>query len=155
MSKNIKDFKICQKPREENKKANALTNLASTFDFVLDRNIHLEFLLNPSIEVARSVCQTEASPTWMDDIIAYLQNDTLPPNKLQAYRIQYRSARFCLLHGILYKRSFSGPLLRCLQPEKGEYVLRKIHESICGNYSGIRSLVRKVVRQGYFWTQME
>ena len=77
MSEKIKDFKICQIPREDNKKTDALANLASTFDFVSDRSIPLEFLLNPSIEVARLVCQTEASPTWMNDIIAYLQNSTL------------------------------------------------------------------------------
>ena len=51
----IKDFKIFQIPREENKKSDALANLASTFDFVSDRSIPLEFLLNPSIEVARIV----------------------------------------------------------------------------------------------------
>ena len=73
----IKDFKIHQILREK-KKTDALANLASTFDFVSDRSIPLEFLLNPSIEVARLVCQTEAGPTWMNDIIAYLQNSTLP-----------------------------------------------------------------------------
>ena len=55
MSGKIKDFKIRQIFRKENKKADALANLASTFDFVLDKSIPLEFLLNPSIEVAKSV----------------------------------------------------------------------------------------------------
>ncbi|GFZ18505.1 hypothetical protein Acr_27g0002440 [Actinidia rufa] len=32
---------------------------------------------------------------------------------------------------------------------------RKIHEGICENYSKARSLVRKVVHQGYFWPQIE
>ena len=68
----IKDFKIHQILREENKKADALANLASIFDFVLDRRIRLEFYPNPSIKVARLIYQTEADPTWMDDIIAYL-----------------------------------------------------------------------------------
>ena len=80
--RNIKDFKIHQIPREDNEKADALANLALTFDFVLDRSIPLEFLLNPSIEVARLVCQIEAGPTWMDNIITYLQNGTLPLDKL-------------------------------------------------------------------------
>ena len=63
MSTNIKDFKIHQIPREENKKSDALANLASTFEFISDRSIPMEFL--PS-------CQIAADPTWMDDIIAYL-----------------------------------------------------------------------------------
>jgi len=35
------------------------------------------------------------------------------------------------------------------------YVLRKIHEGICGNHLGPRSLMGKVVRAGYFWPTMQ
>ena len=77
ISTKIKDFKIRQIPREENKKANALTNLASTFDFISDKSVPLEFLQNLSIEITKFVCQIEAGPTWMDDIIAYLWDVTL------------------------------------------------------------------------------
>ena len=90
MSKKIKDFTIRQIPREENKKADALANLVSTFDFILDRSIPLEFLSNPSIENTKLVCPTKIDPTWMDEIIAYLQHGTLPTDKLQARRIQYK-----------------------------------------------------------------
>ena len=55
ISRKIKDFKISQIPREENKKADALANLASAFDFILDRSIHLEFLANLNIEVIKLV----------------------------------------------------------------------------------------------------
>ena len=41
MSLKINSFKICQIPREENKQADALVNLTSTFDFILDRSISL------------------------------------------------------------------------------------------------------------------
>ncbi|GFY88878.1 hypothetical protein Acr_06g0008180 [Actinidia rufa] len=115
----IKDFKIRQISREENKKADALANLASTFEFISDRCIPLKFLASPSIEVANLVLQIGEKPTWMDEIIAYLQEGTLPRDKLQTRRIQYKSARFCIFKGELYKRSFSGPLLKYLRPEKG------------------------------------
>ena len=72
ISLKIKDFNIRQIPKEKNKKADALINLASAFNFISDRNIPLEFLPNPSIEVAKIVYQAEASLMWMDDIIAYL-----------------------------------------------------------------------------------
>ena len=66
ISMKIKDFNNGQFPKEENKKADALANLASAFDFISDRNIPLEFLPNPSIEVVKTVCQAEASPSgWM------------------------------------------------------------------------------------------
>ncbi|GFZ05223.1 hypothetical protein Acr_17g0007950 [Actinidia rufa] len=101
------------------------------------------------------ILQTEESLTWMDKIVAYLQKGTLPKDKLQARRLQYRSARFCIFKGRLYKRSFLGPLLKCLRPEEAEYVLKEIHEGICGNHSGARSLARKTIHQGYFWPTIE
>ncbi|GFZ03434.1 hypothetical protein Acr_16g0000580 [Actinidia rufa] len=144
-SAKIKEFKIHQIPREDNKKADALANLASTFEFISDRCIPLEFLACPSIGVTNQILQTEERPTWMDEIVAYLQGGILPTDKLQARRLQYRSARFCLFQGRLYKRSFSGPLLKCLRPEEAEYVLREIHEGICGNHSGARFGIPKVI----------
>ena len=71
----IKDFRICQISREKTmlsmkSKAEVRLAKASAFDFISNRSIPLEFLTNPSTEVAKSVCQTEIGPTWMDDIIA-------------------------------------------------------------------------------------
>ncbi|XP_057463265.1 uncharacterized protein LOC130753291 [Actinidia eriantha] len=146
----IKNFKICQIPKEENKQADALANLTSSFDFISDRSIPMEFLAGPSIQSEVAVFNAEEGPTWMDDIFAYLQYGTLPQDRLQARRIQYRSARFCILSGVLYKRSFLGPLLRCLRPEEGKYVIKEIHEGICENHSGARSLAKKAIRQGYY-----
>ena len=70
--KKIRDFRIHQIPREENKKADALVSLTSAFDFISNRSIPLEFLANSRIEVAKSIFQAETCPTWLDDIIAYL-----------------------------------------------------------------------------------
>ncbi|XP_057491365.1 uncharacterized protein LOC130777097 [Actinidia eriantha] len=155
MTGKIRNFKIRQIPREENKQVDALANLASSFNFISDRSIPMEFLAGPNIQSEVAVFNAEEGPTWMDDIFAYLQYGTLPQDRLQARRIQYRSARFCILSGVLYKRSFLGPLLRCLRPEEEEYVIKEIHEGICGNHSGTRSLAKKAIRQGYYWPSME
>ena len=56
---------------------------------------------------------------------------------------------------VLYKRGFSQPYLKCLAPDEANYVLREVHEGACGNYSGARSLVHKVVRVGYYWPNMQ
>ncbi|GFY94785.1 hypothetical protein Acr_10g0001700 [Actinidia rufa] len=117
--------------------------------------IPLELLASPSIGVANQILQIEENLTWMDEIIAYLQRRILPKDKLQARRLQYRSARFCIFKGKLYKSSFSGPLLKYLRPEEAGYVLREIDEGICGNHSGARSLAKKTIRQEYFWPTIE
>ena len=72
LSKRIKDFKIYQISREENREADALANLAFAFDFISDRSILLEFLSNSSIDVTKIVFKNTADPTWMGEIITYL-----------------------------------------------------------------------------------
>ena len=63
ISGRIKYFRISQIPKEENKKVDALANLASTFDFISDRSIPFEFLANPSIEFTKPIFQAETYPT--------------------------------------------------------------------------------------------
>ena len=45
--------------------------------------------------------------------------------------------------------------MKCLNLEDAEYVLKEIHEGVCGNHSGPRSLVGQVVCVGYFWPTMQ
>ncbi len=40
-------------------------------------------------------------------------------------------------------------------PAEAEYVLREIHEGICGNHSGVRSLSKKVIIAGYYWSSIQ
>uniref|UniRef100_A0A2N9HH57 Integrase catalytic domain-containing protein n=1 Tax=Fagus sylvatica TaxID=28930 RepID=A0A2N9HH57_FAGSY len=35
------------------------------------------------------------------------------------------------------------------------YVMREIHEGVCGDHSGARALQRKIVRAGYYWPSMK
>ncbi|CAL8166834.1 unnamed protein product [Prunus armeniaca] len=119
----------------------------------IGRNIHIEFLDQPSTG-APLICVIDHSPTWMDPITQFLQNQTLPADLAEGRRVRYRSARYLIINGALYKRGFSLPYLRCLIPKEGTYVLREIHEGICGNHSGAHSLAHKVIRQGYFWPSL-
>ena len=55
----------------------------------------------------------------------------------------------------LYKRGFSQPYLRCVEEEEAKYVLEEVHGGICGDHMGAKSLVRKIMRVGYFWPTMQ
>ena len=72
----------------------------------------------------------------------------------EAAKIRARSARFTNHKGSLYKRGFFAPFLECIAGEDIEYVLREVHEGICGNHIGARALAGKVLRQGYYWPTM-
>ncbi|XP_071922590.1 uncharacterized protein [Coffea arabica] len=64
-------------------------------------------------------------------------------DKVEARKVQRKSARYVLCDGNLYKRSYLGPWLRCITTEEGEDVLKDIHEGFCGAYIGYRMLVKK------------
>lgn len=40
------------------------------------------------------------------------------------------------------------PFLRCLDDEETDYVLREIHDAICGNHFGARTSAFKVLSRG-------
>ena len=82
---------------------------------------------------------------WTTTIASYLKDDILSNEKEAARKIKVWAARFILIKDILYKRGFSHPYLRCLGNEEADYVMREVHEGICGNHSGSRSLVHKLI----------
>ena len=78
----------------------------------------------------------------------------LPSNPKEASKLRTRSARFTIHRGILYKYGLSTPILKCVGKEDANYVLKEVHEGICGNHIGARSLAVKALRQGYYWPTM-
>ena len=83
-------------------------------------------------------------------LVSYLKNGALPDGKEATRKLKVQAARFVLIRDVLYKRGFFYPYLRCLSPEKADYVMREVHEGIYGNHSGSRSLVHKLIQDGYY-----
>nr|GFD05577.1 reverse transcriptase domain-containing protein [Tanacetum cinerariifolium] len=79
---------------------------------------------------------------------------TLPEDEKKAQKIRLKARQYKLMEGILYKRSFLTPWLRCVGPLQAEYVMREIHEGSCSMHAGPRSVVAKAIRLGYFWPTM-
>ena len=42
------------------------------------------------------------------------------------------------------------PYLKCIDEEEAKYILEEIHKGIYRDYAGLRSLVSKAIRIGYF-----
>ena len=86
----------------------------------------------------------------MDPIRLYISTGELPTNRGKAHKIQIQSARFSLVDGQVYKWSLGRPYLKCLTPEKGQYVLAELQEGIYGNHPGGRTLAHWAHTQGYY-----
>ncbi|GJR32241.1 reverse transcriptase domain-containing protein [Tanacetum coccineum] len=149
------NFSISQVPRSKNKKADALSKIASTSFAHLSKQVLVEVLKEKSIqeeEVATVV--EEEGPTWMTPIIEYLKDGTLPDDRKEASKLRIKARQYELLEGVLYRRSFLKPWLRCVGPLQADYVIREIHEGSCSMHAGPRSVVAKAMRLGYYWPTM-
>ena len=87
-------------------------------------------------------------------IVSFLQDRCLPLDNEEAKKIKKRAARFTIQYDTLYKRGFSMPYLKCVDEDEAKYILEEIHEGVCEDHAGLRSLVSKVIRTSYFWPTM-
>ena len=110
--------------------------------------------LSPLIDF-NDVQEIGSESNWTTPIASYLKDGVLLDEKEAARKLKVWAARFILTKDVLYKRGFSHPYLRCLGNEEADYVMRKIHKGICGNHSGSRSLVHKLVRARCYWPTMQ
>ena len=135
-------------PRAENSRADALTKLATTSREDLDILVLVEHLPEPSVNVDdEELSLVMSEPSWIDPIWDYLVDGILPSDPNKASKLRTRSTRFTIHRGTLYKRGFSTPIRKCVGREDTNYVLREVHEGICGNHIRARSLVAKTLRQ--------
>ncbi|GJT23265.1 reverse transcriptase domain-containing protein [Tanacetum coccineum] len=155
LTSSFKAFSIKQVPRSENKKADALSKIASTSFAHLSKQVLVEELKEKSISATEVLAIVEEEgDTWMTLIFKYLTDGTLPAEVKKARAVRRKSWRFSIINGTLYKKSFLGPWLRCVGPLQANYVLREIHEGSCSMHAGTRSVVAKALRIGYYWPTM-
>ncbi|RDX74023.1 hypothetical protein CR513_46272, partial [Mucuna pruriens] len=87
----------------------------------------------------------------MTPIIQYLEDGRVLENGQEARKITKEATRYTLVGQQLYRRGFAFPLIRCLEGDEAEYVMREVHEGICGTHIGGRALTSKIARAGYYW----
>ena len=137
--------------RAEKSQADALEKLAIASQENLNKRTPVEHLAEPSIDLYdEEVSPIMSEPSWMDPIWDYLINGLLPDNPKEASKLRTRSAMFTIHKGSLYKRGFFTPILKCIAGKDADYVLREVHEGVCGNHIGARTLAGKALRQGYY-----
>lgn len=154
----VKEFKALtleHVSRTKNKQADALSKLASLTFAHLTKKVLVEVLREPSIddkEVQDIV--TETKSTWMTPIMSYLKEGKLPDNEQEAKRLVIKARQYVIKDGKLYKKGYLAPLLRCVGPNQSDYLIREIHEGICGMHAGPRAVVSKLMNLGYYWPTM-
>ena len=109
---------------------------------------------SPLVGDRTNVQEIGSENNWTTLLTSYQRTSLLPVGKDAARKLKFQALQFVLIKDVLYKRGFSRSYLRCLSHEEADYVMREVHEGICGNHSGAQSLVHKLIRAGYYWPTM-
>ncbi|GJS01610.1 reverse transcriptase domain-containing protein [Tanacetum coccineum] len=86
------NFSISQVPRSKNKKADALSKIASTSFAHLSKQVLVEILIVKSIQEKEiAIVVEEEGPKWMTPIVEYLRDGTLPDDKKEASKLRIKA----------------------------------------------------------------
>ncbi|GJT49235.1 reverse transcriptase domain-containing protein [Tanacetum coccineum] len=122
LTSTFRAFSIKHVLRSKNKKVDALSKMASTSFAHLSKHVLVEELKEKSVNEREVLTVVEEEgDTWMTPIHEYLTDETLPAETKKARAIKCKSQRFAIINGILYKKSFLGPWLRCVEPSQANY----------------------------------
>ena len=160
----FKTVKVAQVGRAQNRHADSLATLASSATEDTPRLVKIELIREPSINVKNDydparvevAMVSVANLCWMNPIIDLLAEDKVPDDEKEAKKIHRVAPRYWLsADRKLYQRSFAGPYLLCLHPEKVNELLTELHDGMCGGHVGGRSLAHRAMTQGFWWPQMQ
>ncbi|GJZ93845.1 reverse transcriptase domain-containing protein [Tanacetum coccineum] len=102
-------FQITHIPREQNKKADALSKLAAIQYEGIPKGVLVEELNEKSVDVAKvNVIVEEEGRTWMTPIREYIEKGTLSDDPTEARTIREKINNYVIEDGILYRKSYLG-----------------------------------------------
>ncbi|XP_076912793.1 uncharacterized protein LOC143571188 [Bidens hawaiensis] len=115
--------KVVHIKRSENRPADALSKRASTSFDHMGRDVRIEVLNAPSVPQHQVLVIQTVTSSCLEPIMSYLSSGTLPEDKAEARKIRHTVLWYQVLDGILFRKSFLGPLLRCIYAEESNYVI--------------------------------
>uniref|UniRef100_A0A0R0KFM4 Uncharacterized protein n=1 Tax=Glycine max TaxID=3847 RepID=A0A0R0KFM4_SOYBN len=66
----------------------------------------------------------------------FLIRGVLPSDENEIQCLKWKASYYVILDGELFKRGLTTPLLKCLNSQQANYVMRELHEGICSLHIG-------------------
>ncbi|XP_014524370.1 uncharacterized protein LOC106780585 [Vigna radiata var. radiata] len=139
-------------PRKENSRADMFSKLASGKEKGHLSSVIRQVLEKPTVECF-AISSSGMKTGWTGEIIQLIKEQD-EGGSLRVADTK-KIAGYCLVGDDLYRRGYTTPLLKCLEGEEAEYVVRELHVGICGRHTGGRALRARILRAGYFWPTLE
>jgi hypothetical protein len=90
---------------------------------------------------------------WYKDILYFLQ-ELRPPDGMQkrkARDLKLKAVRYCLVDQTLYWKDPLGVLLRCLDLQQAQKVMKNFHSGLYGGHHFWKTTAHKILQDGYYW----
>ncbi|XP_022004189.1 uncharacterized protein LOC110901694 [Helianthus annuus] len=150
LAKTFNTFKMEYVPQGKNRKENVLSKLASVAFDHLAREVKVEVLPSPSISYKEASYVEKTGESWITRIIEFLSEGTPPEDEALSKKIWEKALQYEIIDGPLFRRSYLGPCLKCVDEEEAKYVIQEIHEGIRGMYSGPKTVVAKAMNAWFY-----
>ncbi|XP_076929325.1 uncharacterized protein LOC143593638 [Bidens hawaiensis] len=151
LMQSFEEAEVLHISRGLNKKADSLSKLASVAFDHLAKDIKVEILGQPSITQVAVTNVEVQEERCMTPVLLYLREGVVPKNKQEAWRLRIKALKYEIIEGALYRRSYLGPSLKCVDLTEAEYIIQEIHEGISGMHMGVNMVATRAMRVGYYW----
>ncbi|XP_071912255.1 uncharacterized protein [Coffea arabica] len=140
-------------PRTRNAFADALATLSSMIQHSNELVIEL-IQIRLQDRPAHCLVMERVSDVrpWYNDIKAFMKMGSYPSDADSVVKsfLCRMSSRFFLNEEVLYKKTFDLGLLRCIDEEKTDYMMKEVYSGVCGSHMNGHLLAKKIMRSGYF-----
>ncbi|XP_019153722.1 PREDICTED: uncharacterized protein LOC109150267 [Ipomoea nil] len=151
----FRTYAVQHVPRMDNADADILSKLSVEAPEHISRVARVLVVPYPSIDHRQVLPIQPVEENWITDIMGYLEDGRLPNDEARARKAKLRASRFQIQEGRLYRRSYGGPLMRCLSAFEAKLVMDELHAGICSSHQGGRSLARRIMLIGYYWPSIQ
>jgi hypothetical protein len=158
LAENFEKIEFNHLGRDKNQFADALATLASIATIDCGIRVHP---ISIDIKSSPAHCclieeEVDGNP-WYADIKRFIQYREYlsEASKTDKKTLRRMAMEYFIDREILYKRSFNGTLLRCLDRSEANKALYEVHGGICTTHANGHMMARQMQRAGYFWMTME
>jgi hypothetical protein len=91
--------------------------------------------------------------SWYKDLTYLLYHGTCPKNLNPRERraLRLKSAQYRLINLVLFRINYDGVLLRCLECEDTDKVLKELHDGPTRGHFARNTTAHKILRANYYW----
>ncbi|XP_031095229.1 uncharacterized protein LOC115999523 [Ipomoea triloba] len=119
-------------PRSDNADADMLSRLVHEAPEHISKITHIEEAVAPCIDSFEVEPVGVEQDPWITDLKEYLQDGKMPEEEDRARKVRLRAPRFQIVDDRLYRRSYGGPLMRCLNAFEADIVTDELHSGLYG-----------------------